>query len=127
MTDLGLLKQFLGLEIEKYDAGIKVSQENYATYLLLKFKMVECKASKCPFLSRVKLGDFGSSPLVDNSLYRQLVGSLLYLTHCRPDLYYVVGVVARYMQEPHHIHWKVEKENIALCARNQALWDTLCS
>ena len=26
MTDLGLLKQFLGLEIEKYDAKIKVSQ-----------------------------------------------------------------------------------------------------
>ena len=25
MTDLGLLKQFLGLEIEKYDAGIKVN------------------------------------------------------------------------------------------------------
>ena len=26
MTDLGLLKQFLGLEIEKYDACIKVIQ-----------------------------------------------------------------------------------------------------
>ena len=80
MADLGLLKQFLGLEIEKYNAGIKVIQSNYFIDLLLNLKMDKCKESKCPFLSGVKLGDFGSSPLVDNSLYRQLVGSLLYLT-----------------------------------------------
>ena len=81
MTDLGLLKRFLGLEIEQSDAGIKVSQPKYAAYLLLKFKMDECKAAKFPFLSRIKLGDFGASPLVDNSLYIQVVGSLLYLIH----------------------------------------------
>ena len=81
MTDLGLLKQFLGLEIEQFDAGIKVSQSKYVADLLLNLNMVECKESKFPFLSGVKLGEFGSSPLVDNSLYRQLVGSLLYLTH----------------------------------------------
>ena len=55
MTDLGLLKQFLGLEIKKYDAGIKVSQSKYVADLLLKFNMDECKETKCPFLSRVKL------------------------------------------------------------------------
>ena len=81
MTDLGLLRQFLGLEIEKSDAGIKVIQLKYAADMLLKFKMDECKVSKLPFLSGIKLGEFGASPLVDNLLYRQLVGSLLYLTH----------------------------------------------
>ena len=98
MTGLGLLKQFLGLEIKKYERGIKVIQRKYASYLLLKFNMAECKETKCPFLSGIKLGEFGESPLVDNSLYRQLVGSLLYLTKSQPDLEYVVGVVARYMQ-----------------------------
>ena len=67
------------------------------------------KAYKCPFLSGVKLGDFGSSPLVDNSLYMQLVGSLLYLTHSCLDLAYEVGVISRYMKEPHEIHWKAAK------------------
>ena len=70
--------------------------------------MDECKFSKCMLLSGVKLGDFGSSPLV-NSLYRQLVGSLLYLTYFRLDLYYAVGDVARYMHETHEIHWKETK------------------
>ena len=44
MIDLGLLKQYLGLEIEKPEVGIKVSQKNYSKYLLLKFKMDECEA-----------------------------------------------------------------------------------
>ena len=97
MTDLGLSRQFIGLEIEQFEAGIKVSKKNCVAYLLLKFKMVECKATKCPFLSGIKLGEFGTSSLVDSSLYGQLVGSLLYLTHSQPDLAYVVGVVSRYM------------------------------
>ena len=35
MTGLGLLKQFIGLDIEKYDAGIKVSQPKYVADVLL--------------------------------------------------------------------------------------------
>ena len=67
MTDLGLLRQFLGLEIEKYEVGIKARQQNYVADLLLNFKMYERKESKYPFLSGIKLGDFGASTLVDNS------------------------------------------------------------
>ena len=59
----------------------------------MKFKMDECKESKCPFHSDIKLGEVGDSPLVDNSLYKQLVESLLYLTHSRHNLAYVAGVV----------------------------------
>ena len=106
MTGLGLLKQFLGLDIEQYDAWIKVRNTNYIEDLLLKLKISECKEPKFPFLSGIKLGDFGASPLVDSSLYRQLVGSLLYLTHYRPDLECVAGVVSIYMHENHGIHCK---------------------
>ena len=97
MTSLGLLKQFLGLEIEKYKRGIMIIKQKYDSDLLLNFNMAECKASKFPFLSGIKLGVVGDSPLVDSSLYRHLVGSLLYLTHSRPNLASVVGVVERYM------------------------------
>ena len=99
MTGLGLLKQFLGLEIEKYDVGTKVSQSKYDSKLLLKLIMDEFKETKCPFLSGLNLGDFGSSPLVDNLLYRQLVRILLYITHSQLDWAYDVGVVARYMKK----------------------------
>ena len=71
--------------------------------------MAECKESKCLFLSGIKLVDFGASPLVDNSLYIQLVKSLLYLTHSQPNLEYDVGDFEIYMHEPHGIHWKDAK------------------
>ena len=47
--------------------------------------------------------------MIDNTLYRQLIGSLLYLTHSRPYISYVVSVVSRYMKEPHELHWKETK------------------
>ena len=109
MIDLGLLKQFLGLEIEQYERGIMLKKHKYASELLVKFKMPYCKEAKCPFLSSIKLGEFGDSPLIDCSLYRQLVGSLLYLTHTRPDLAYTFSAIERYMQKPHEVHWSSAK------------------
>ena len=100
MTNLGLLSQFLGLEIAQNKVGIKVHQSKYALDLLNKFKMKYCKASKTPFLSGVKLEEADSSPMVNNTLYRQLIGYFLYLTHTRPDICYAVSVASRFMDQP---------------------------
>eukprot|EP00253_Pinus_taeda_P026087 PITA_26087 len=88
---------FLGLEISQVATGIKLSQAKYARDLLERFHMTNCKPALTHFLSRVRLEDGGDTPLVNNNLYRQLVGSLLYLTHSRPNLSYAVGAVSRYM------------------------------
>ena len=64
MTDLGLLSQFLGLEIAQYQHGMKVHQSKYALYFLNKFNMKYCKPSKTPLLSGVKLEEPGFSPMV---------------------------------------------------------------
>ena len=69
MSDLGLLKQFLGLEIEQSERGIIIRKKKYASDLLLKFNMDKCNTTKFPFLYGIKLGEVGDSPLVDNSLY----------------------------------------------------------
>ena len=41
--------------------------------------------------------------------FRQLIGSLLYLVHTRPDICYVVSVLSQFMSSPKHIHWIVAK------------------
>ena len=69
----------------------------YARDLLEIFHMTDCKSALTPFLLGVKLEDGGETPLIDNTLYITLVGSLVYLTHSRPNLSYVVGVVSRFM------------------------------
>ena len=106
MNDLGLLSQFFGIEISQSDIGIKVHQSKYASNLLIKLNMKDCEPSKTPFLSGVKLEQVNSTPLVNNTLYRKLVGCLLYLTHTRIDISYVVSVEYRHMDQPHEIHWR---------------------
>ena len=100
---------FLGLKVLQSKEGISLSQSNYACDLLHRFHMEDCKPAPSPFQSGVKLSLTCTSPEVDATLYRQLVGSLLYLTHSRPDISFAVGLVARYMQHPHESHWKATK------------------
>jgi hypothetical protein len=97
MTDMGPLHFFLGLEISQDASGIKLSQAMYAREILERFHMTYCKSSPTPFLSGVKLEDGWETPLVDSTLYKQLVGILLYLTHSRLDLSYAFIAVSRFM------------------------------
>eukprot|EP00253_Pinus_taeda_P007367 PITA_07367 len=109
MTDLGHLHYFLGLQVLPSKEGISLSQSKYACDILRHFHMEDCKPAPSPFQSGVKLSVSCTSPEVDATLYRQLVGKLLYLTHTRPDLSFVVGLVARFMQNPRESHWKAAK------------------
>ena len=71
--------------------------------------MVDCKTTPTTFQLGVALTTSCTSPPVNPSLYRQLVGSLLYLTHTRPDIAFAVGLVSRFSQDPHESHWKAAK------------------
>ena len=50
-----------------------------------------------------------SSQDVDSTLYRQLIGSLMYLMHMRPDICYTVNALSQFMSDPKHIHWVATK------------------
>ena len=52
----------------------------------------------------VRLQEDKGKYLEDVIMYRQLVGSLAYLTLTRPDISYVIGVVSRYMSNPKKPH-----------------------
>ena len=47
--------------------------------------------------------------LTNSTEYRRVIGSLRYLTHTRPDLSYVVGMVSRYMEKPTTMHHQALK------------------
>jgi hypothetical protein len=107
MTSMGPLHFFLGIKISQDAFGIKLSQAKYVRDLLYRFHMTYSKYTPTPFLSGIILKDVRDTPLVENTLYQQLVGNILYLTHTRPHISYVVGEVSRYMQEPHDMYWKI--------------------
>ena len=64
-SDLGLLKQFLGLEIAQNFDGIMVNKYKYISYLLVNFNMAECKAKPFPFLSGISLEEGKNTPPMD--------------------------------------------------------------
>jgi hypothetical protein len=73
MTNLDILHYFLGLEIWYMANGIFLSQLKYATDLLTRFHMSDCKPSPTPFQYSINLTVEYTTPLVDVTLYRQLV------------------------------------------------------
>ena len=98
MINLGHLHYSFGLPVLQTKEGIFLSQSIH------RFHMEDCKPTPSPFQSTVKLCATCTSPEVDATLYHQLIGSLLYLTHSHPDLSFVVGHVSRYMQTLHESH-----------------------
>jgi Reverse transcriptase (RNA-dependent DNA polymerase) len=118
MTDLGLMKFFLSLEVRQVETGIFVSHETYAKEILKKYMMTNCNPVSTPMEPGAKLSKFDGGERVDASRYRSLVGSLRYLTCTRPDLSLSVDIIIRFMEEPIYLHWKALKMNHTVHPRN---------
>lgn len=58
--------------------------------------MEQCKPMSTPMVTGCKLSKDDESTLVDQTLYRLMIGSLLYVTASKPDIMKVVGMVARF-------------------------------
>ena len=50
-----------------------------------------------------------TSEHVDPIVYRQLIGSLMYLVNTRSDICFAVNALSQYMVEPRHVHWIATK------------------
>lgn len=109
MTDLGRMSYFLGVEVVQSAAGIFISQGKYAKEILERFGMDNSKPVDNPVVPGYKLCKKGSGDEVDATLYKQMVGSLMYLTATRPDLMYAVCLISRYMDKPTDIHLQAAK------------------
>ncbi|KAF2310335.1 hypothetical protein GH714_007869 [Hevea brasiliensis] len=82
------------------NVGILLSQQKYSWDVLNKFKMEQCKPIATPLVQNVKfIGDDGQAK-VDASVYRSMIGSLLYLTATRPDLTFPASLLSRFVHSP---------------------------
>ena len=86
MSLLGELNFFLGLQISQCENGIFLSQSKYAREMLKKFQMDECHPVSTPMVTGCKLTKVDDSPDTNQTEYRSMIGSLLYLTTSRPDI-----------------------------------------
>lgn len=88
LQDLGELHYFLGIEVNKVCDGIVLVQEKYASDLLKRVNMSDCKPVATPLSTSEKLSAFEGTPLGvnDATRYQSIVGALQYLTLTRPDI-----------------------------------------
>ena len=54
--------------------------------------------------SNLKLLSDASSEAVDATMYHQMIGSLMYPTNTRPDIYFVVNTLRQFLTDPRHVH-----------------------
>jgi hypothetical protein len=126
MTDLGIMKYFLGIEVDQSTKGIFVCQKKYAPDIIKRFCMEECNPVETPIPLGTKLSKKDEGPTVEPTLYKSLVGSLLYLTTTRLDIMYAASLVSRLMESPKDFHWKMAKRILRYVAGtlNFGLWYT---
>jgi hypothetical protein len=104
MSMIGELSFFLGLQITQRSEGMFISQEKYLREMLKRFQMEDSKPVGTPMVTGCKLRKDDDSPDVDQSSYRSMIGSLLYITTSHPDIMHVVGMVGRYQSAPKQSH-----------------------
>ena len=107
MKDLGHLSYFLGLEITHSTDGLYITQAKYASKLLSRVGLTDSKTVDTPVELNVHLTPSGGKPLSNPSLYRRLVGNLVYLTITHLDISYAVHQVSQYLSAPRSTHYAV--------------------
>jgi len=71
--------------------------------------MEQCRSAATPLQHNLKLRSDDGTKEVDATKYRQLFGSLIYLTTTRPDLADSVSMLSHFMSKPLESHWVVAK------------------
>ncbi|KAK0593555.1 hypothetical protein LWI29_006532 [Acer saccharum] len=124
MSMVGELNYFLGLQIKQMHDRIFISQAKYAKSLVKKFGLENAKHYDTPMSTTLKLSKDASGKDVEQSLYRGMIGSLLYLTASRPNICFSVGVCARYQANPKESHLVTVKRIIRFVngTSNHGIW-----
>ncbi|XP_071694263.1 uncharacterized mitochondrial protein AtMg00810-like [Rutidosis leptorrhynchoides] len=104
IKDLGNTNYYLGIEFLRTKEGITMSQRKYALELLNTAGILDQKPSNVPIDPNIKLSADEGEFLDDASLYRTLVGKLIYLTITRPDLSYAAQALSQFSQNPRTSH-----------------------
>jgi hypothetical protein len=100
MSDLGLLRYYLGLEMKQERGRTTVKQAAYAIKLIDKVGLAGCNAVRTPMEPRCQLSKESKEEAVDAKFYRSVVGSLRYLVHTCLHISFAMGYLSRFMEAP---------------------------
>ncbi|GJT43879.1 retrovirus-related pol polyprotein from transposon TNT 1-94 [Tanacetum coccineum] len=94
--------------IKQSERGISINQEKYVKDLLKKYD-INGSSVKTPMVPLNKLGPDLNGKAINETSYRGMIGSLMYLTANRPDIQFSTCLHARYQANPKESHLIVVK------------------
>lgn len=109
MSDLGRMKYFLGIEVLQTNGGVFITQRQYAQDILQRFQMEDCNSTLNPIVPGSKLSKDEGGVQVDSTMFKQIVGSLMYLSATRPDMMFVTSLISRFVERPTQLHLAAAK------------------
>nr|GFB90150.1 hypothetical protein [Tanacetum cinerariifolium] len=92
-----------GIQIHQSPRGIFINQAKYAQEILKKHGMTSCDSIGTPMATKHLDADLSGTP-IDQTKYRNKVGTLMYLTTTRPDIMHATCYCARYQAQPTEKH-----------------------
>jgi hypothetical protein len=124
MSMMGELKFFLGFQVKQMKEGTFICQTKYVKDMLKKFDLADAKPIKTPMALNGYLDLNKEGKLVDQKVYRSMIGSLLYLCASRPDIMLSVCMCARFHANLKECHLIAIKRILRYLVRtpNLGLW-----
>ena len=112
---LGSLRLFIGLQVDTDDDGnVHIHQYDYiqklrdvfSKYFTGYFSKVNCPCDyNVKFSQQQQPSKHAEQQSMLSYPYRQLIGSLLYLLGTRPEIYFVIISLSRFVTNPGYVHW----------------------
>ena len=124
MSMMGELSFFLGLQVKQTKDEIFLCQSKYCKEILKKFEMEKCNEASTHMPSSCYMDADAARKGIDQTKYRGLIDSLLYLTTSRPDIMFAICLCARYQANPKESHFKAAKKILKYLkgTTNVGLW-----
>jgi hypothetical protein len=117
MSDIRLMHYFLGMEVWQEEGHIFLGRGKYAADILRRFQMEDYRPMSTPMITNWKNLSASYSQLVDAIVYRQLIGSLMYLVNTRPYICFTMNILNQYIVEPRSVHMVGAKHILRYVAR----------
>nr|GEV31943.1 copia protein [Tanacetum cinerariifolium] len=107
--EMSMMGELIFLQIKQLEDGIFFNQSKYIKEMLKKFGLEDSKAMKTPMFTETKLTKDEEGESIDNTKYRCMIESLLYLIASRLDIMFSICLCARFQEDPKTSHLEAVK------------------
>ena len=105
IKDLGALQYFFGIKVASSPKSYLLSQSKYTIDILNWARVTNSKTIDNPLEVNVRYSSSDGKPLLDRTLYRTIVGNLVYLTITYSDIDYDVHIISQFVDSLTIVYW----------------------